>query len=125
MTVRAVPLAVPEEVFLRDTDRKRAKKGILGGAEERIVFAKKIFLPYLDFTYRFPSERGLLSKQIVMSEGRSTVLALREANFGFDPRLVEIAPMLADMEVNTSAIIFDGRCSRTGCNFPQSSISTS
>ncbi|HEX9429555.1 MAG TPA: hypothetical protein VF944_04190 [Candidatus Bathyarchaeia archaeon] len=105
MTVRAVPLAVPEEVFLRDTDRKRAKKGILGGAEERIVFAKKIFLPYLDFTYRFPSERGLLSKQIVMSEGRSTVLALREANFGFDPRLVEIAPMLADMEVNTSAII--------------------
>src|SRR5205823_6632829 len=110
MTVRAVPLSVPEEVFLRDTDRKRAKRGILGGAEERIVFAKKIFLPYLDFTYRFPSERGLLSKQIVikqivMSEGRSSVLALREANFGFDPRLVELAPMLAEMELDSASII--------------------
>src|SRR5438270_9669312 len=49
MTVRAVPLSVPEEVFLRDTDRKRAKKGILGGTEEKVAFDKKIFLPYLDF----------------------------------------------------------------------------
>src|SRR3989475_3365235 len=109
LTVRAVPLLVPEEVFLRDTDRKRAKKGILGGTEERIVFAQKIFLPYLDFTYRFPAEKGLLSKQMVMSEGRSTVLALREANFGFDPRLVELAPMLADMELDSaSASIING-----------------
>ena len=105
MTVRAVSLAVPEEVFLRDTDRKRAKKGILGGAEEKVVFAKKIFLPYLDFTYRFPAEKGLLSKQMVISEGRSTVLALREANFGFDPRLVELAPMLADMELDSGLCI--------------------
>ncbi len=96
MTVRAVPLAVPEEVFLRDTDRKRAKKGLLGGTEEKIIFAKTIFLPYLDFTYRFPAEKGLVSKQTVISEGRSTILALREANFGFDPRLVALIPMLAD-----------------------------
>ncbi len=105
MTVRAVPLAVPEEVFLRDTDRKRAKKGVLGGAEERIVFAKTIFLPYLDFTYRFPAEKGLLSKQMVISEGRSTILALREANFGFDPRLVALAPMVTDMEEDSASII--------------------
>ena len=105
MTVRAVPLAVPEEVFLRDTDRKRAKKGILGGTEEKVVFAKKIFLPYLDFTYRFPAEKGLLSKQMVMSEGRSTVLALREANFGFDPKLVELASILADMELDSASVI--------------------
>jgi DNA helicase HerA-like ATPase len=105
MTVKAAPLAVPEEVFLRDTDRKRAKKGILGGTEEKIVFAKKIFLPYLDFTYRFPAEKGLLSKQTVISEGRSTVLALREANFGFDPRLVELAPMLANIEEDSAAIV--------------------
>lgn len=105
MTVKAVPLAVPEEVFLRDTDRKRAKKGILGGTEEKVVFAKKIFLPYLDFTYRFPAEKGLLSKQTVISEGRSTVLALREANFGFDPKLAVLAPMLIDMEQDSPSVV--------------------
>jgi len=105
MTVRAAPLTVPEEVFLRDTDRKRAKKGLLGGSEERIIFAKSIFLPYLDFTYRFPTEKGLLSKQIVISEGRSTMLALREANFGFDPTLVAIVPMLIDIEEDSKSII--------------------
>jgi len=105
MTVRVAPLVVPEEVFLRDTDRKRAKKGVLGGTEEKIVFAKVIFLPYLDFTYRFPAEKGLLSKQTVISEGRSTVLALREAVFGFDPKLVALAPMLTNMEENTASVI--------------------
>jgi hypothetical protein len=105
MTVKAAPLAVPEEVFLRDTDRKRAKKGLLGGSEERIVFAKTIFLPYLDFTYRFPMEKGLLSKQTVISEGRSAILALREADFGFDPRLVALAPMLSDMEEDLASVI--------------------
>jgi hypothetical protein len=105
MTVRAVPLAVPEEILLRDTDRKRAKKGVLGGTEEKIVFAKTIFLPYLDFTYRYPAEKGLVSKQTVISEGRSTVLALREADLGFDPGLVSLAPMLTDMEEGSTSII--------------------
>src|SRR5437016_13412169 len=105
MTVRAVSLAVPEEVFLRDTDRKRAKKGILGGTEEKVVFAKKIFLPYLDFTYRFLAEKGLLSKQMVMSEGRSTVLALREANFGFAAKLVELASILTGMKPTYGSVI--------------------
>jgi hypothetical protein len=105
MTVRAVPLVLPEEVFLRDTNRKRAKKGLLGGSEERIVFAKTMFLPYLDFTYRFPAEKGLLSKQTVTSEGRSTMLALREADLGFDPRLVALAPMLIDLEANPGSVI--------------------
>jgi hypothetical protein len=105
MTIRAVPLAVPEEVFLRDTDRKRVKRGLLGGSEENVVFAKTIFLPYLDFTYRFPVEKGLLSKQSVISEGRSTMLALREANFGFDPKLTALAPILTEMEEDSASII--------------------
>jgi hypothetical protein len=105
MTVRAVPPAVPEEVFLRDTDRKRAKKGLLGGSEERLVFAKTIFLPYLDFTYRFPAEKGLLSKQTVTREGRSTMLALREADLGFDPSLAVLAPTLVDMELGSTPVI--------------------
>ncbi len=105
MTVRAIPPAVPEEVFLRNTDRKRAKRGLLGGSQEKIVFAKTIFLPYLDFTYRFPAEKGLLSKQTVISEGRSTMLALREADLGFDPRLVELAPMLVEMDEGSTSLI--------------------
>jgi len=106
MTVRAVPLSIAEEILLRDTDRKRAKKGLLGGTEERIIFARTIFLPYLDFTYRFPSEKGIMSKQSVIAEGRSTVLALREADFGFDPKLVGLAPLLAD--VPDSALVISG-----------------
>ena len=58
MTVRVAPLVVPEEVFLRDTDRKRAKKGILGGAEEKVVFAKTIFLPYLDLPIVFQRKKA-------------------------------------------------------------------
>ena len=105
MTVKAVPLAVPEEVFLRDTDRRRAKKGLLGGAEERIAFARTMFLPYLDFTYRFPNQKGLMSKQMIVSEGRSTILALREVDLGFDPSLVALAPALVDMEEDSISII--------------------
>src|SRR3989442_15259867 len=98
MTVRVAPSIVPEEVFLRDTDRKRAKKGLLGGSEEKIVFAKTIFLPYLDFTYCFSTEKGLLSKQTGITEGRSKMLALRETKPGFDPRLVTMAPQLVYIE---------------------------
>jgi hypothetical protein len=105
MTVRAVPLAVPEEVLLRDTDKKRTKKGLLGASEERVAFAKTIFLPYLDFTYRFPAQKGIFSKQTVISEGRSTMLALREADFGFDPRLVALAPMLVNLEADSGSVI--------------------
>src|SRR5690348_9798729 len=105
MTVKAVPLAVAEEVFLRDTDRKRVKKGLLGGSEERVAFAQTMFLPYLDFTYRFPDQKGLMSKQTIVNEGRSTVLALREVDLGFDPSLVALAPMLVDMEEDSISII--------------------
>lgn len=105
MTVRALPLAVPEEIFLRSTDRKRAKKGLLGGSEEKVVFARTIFLPFLDFTYRFPVEKGLMSKQTLSNEGRSTVLALREADLGFDPSLVTMVPMLTDVDESSILII--------------------
>jgi len=107
LRIRALPLAVHEEVLLRDTDRRRSKKGLLGGTEERIVFAKTVFLPFLDFTYRFPAQKGLMSKETVISEGRSTVLALREADLGFDPKLVALVPLLGEME-DGSSLIIDG-----------------
>ena len=105
MTVKAVPLAVAEEVFLRDTDRRRVKKGLLGGDAERTAFAKTMFLPYLDFTYRFPDQKGLVSKQTIVSEGRSTVLALREVDFGFDPSLVALARQLVDIDEESISLI--------------------
>src|SRR4029077_8672313 len=43
--------------------------------------------------------------QKVISEGRSTILALREANFGFDPKLVALSPMLTEMELTSASII--------------------
>ncbi len=103
--VKALPLLVPEEVFQRDAEKKRVKKGILGGSEERVIFARTLYLPYLDFTYQYPEEKGLLSKQTVLSQGRSVVMALREVNFGFYPELVTLVPQLADMESDSTSVV--------------------
>ena len=103
--VRALPLLVPDAVFQRDVEKKRAKKGILGGAEEKIVFARTLYLPYLDFTYQYSMEKGFLSKQTILGRGRSVVMALREVNFGFYPELAALVPKLADMESDSNAII--------------------
>ena len=104
-TVRALPLLVPEDVFQRDVEKKRAKKGILGGLEEKVDFARTLYLPYLDFTYQFSTEKGFLSKQTILDHGRSVVLALREVDFGFYPELAALVPQLADMESDSNAII--------------------
>src|SRR5207245_2469527 len=37
--------------------------------------------------------------------GGSTMLALREANLGFDPRLVALAPMLVDMKEDPKSVV--------------------
>ena len=105
VVVRAIPLLVPDNVFQRDVEKKRAKKGILGGAEEETVFAKTLYLPYLDFTYQYSTEKGFLSKQTILGRGRSVVMALREVNFGFYPELAALVPLLADMESDSNAII--------------------
>ncbi len=104
-TVRALPLLVPDNVFQRDVEKKRAKKGILGGAEEKIVFARTLYLPYLDFTYQYSTEKGFLSKQTILGRGRSVVVALREVNFGFYPELASVVPQLAEMESDSNAVI--------------------
>ena len=78
--VKALPMLVPESVVQQDAEKKRVKKGILGGSEEHFVFGKTLYLPYLDFTYRYSTEKGFLSKQNVLTQGRSAVMALREVN---------------------------------------------
>jgi hypothetical protein len=96
---------VPDSVFQRDVEKKRAKKGILGGAGEKVVFARTLYLPYLDFKYQYSTEKGFLSKQTVLGQGRSVVMALREVNFGFYPELAALAPQLAAMESDSDSVI--------------------
>ncbi len=103
--VRALPSLVPDDVFQRDVEKKRIKKGILGGSEERVIFAKTLYLPYLDFTYQYSTEKGFLSKQTILGQGRSVVMALREVNFGFYPEMAILAPQLADMESESNSVV--------------------
>jgi len=63
-------MLVPESVVQHDAEKKRVKKGILGGSEEKFVFGKTLYLPYLDFTYQYSTEKGFLSKQSVLAQGR-------------------------------------------------------
>ena len=103
--VRALPMLVPESVVREDAEKKRVKRGILRGSEERLVFAKVLYLPYLDFTYQYSTEKGFLSKQNVLSEGRSVIMDLREVNMGFCPELVAIVPQLVDMEPDSRSVV--------------------
>jgi len=105
MQVRVLPMTVPDEELLREAERKRAKRGILGGAEEKAEFAKTLYLPFLDFTYQYSMRKGFLSKQTVLNKGRSVLLALREVEFGFDPNLLEVAPHLVEVELESGSVV--------------------
>ena len=96
---------VPESVVQQDAEKKRLKRGILGGSEERFVFGKTLYLPYLDFTYQYSIEKGLLSKRNVLAQGRSVVIALREVNLGFYPELISLLPRLVDMEPDSGSLV--------------------
>ena len=103
--MRALPLLVPEIVVQQNAENKRVKKGILGGSEERLVFGKTLYLPYLEFTYQYTSEKGFLSKQSVLAQVRSVILALREVNLGFYPELISLMPQLLDIEPEPGSVI--------------------
>jgi hypothetical protein len=103
--VRALPMTVPESVVQRDAEKRRVKKGLLGGSEERFVFGKILYLPYLDFTYQYFTEKGFISKQSILGQGRSVVMALREVNLGFYPELISMMPQLADMEPDLGSVV--------------------
>ncbi len=103
--IRALPMLVPESVVQQDAEKNRVKRGILGGAEERFVFGKTFYLPYLQFTYQYLREKGLLSKQSVLSQGRSAVIAFQEVDFGFYPDLVSLMPQLTDLETDSGSVI--------------------
>jgi hypothetical protein len=105
IVVKALTMLVPESVVQEEAQKKRVKRGILGGSEERLVFGKTMYLPYLEFTYQYPTEKGFLSKQSVLAQGRSVVMALREVNLGFYPELISVTPQLTDIETDSSSLV--------------------
>jgi len=100
-----LPMLLPESLVQQDAEKKRVKRGMLGGSEERFVFGKILYLPYLEFTYQYSSEKGFFSKQSVLAQGRSAVMALREVNLGFYPELVSFFPQLVDIETDSGSVV--------------------
>src|SRR6266852_1849996 len=73
LTVRILPLGVPEHVLLGEVERKRRKRGLFGGSEEKVGLARTLYLPYLEFSYRYSVEKGFVSKQRVLTQGKSAM----------------------------------------------------
>src|SRR5439155_1118458 len=86
VTVKALPMLVPESVVQQDAEKKRVKRGILGGSEERFVFGKILYLPYLDFTYQYSTEKGFLAKQSVLVQENSGY-EMEDVRRGTEPAL--------------------------------------
>jgi hypothetical protein len=103
--LRVLPMMVPDDELLREAERRRGKRGILGGAEEEAKFAKTMYLPFLDFNYQYSIQKGLFSKQTVLQKGRSVLFALREVDFGFDPSLKELLPQLIELELESGSVV--------------------
>lgn len=103
--VKAVPLTVSEALLQHSSEKKRLKRGILADSEEKRVFEKILYLPYIDFTYQYPVQRGFLSKQSAVGQGRSVALALREVDFGFYPELASLARQVIDIDLGQDSII--------------------
>ncbi len=104
--VRALPMAVSYSILRQSAEKKRIKKGLLADCEESLVFKKTLYLPYLDFSYLYPAEKGFLfSKQPVQGQGRSVVLALREIDLGFYPELAALTSQAVDLEYEPDSIV--------------------
>src|SRR5690348_12777484 len=105
VNIKTLTMLVPESIVQQDAEKKRVKKGILGGSEERFVFGKTLYLPHLDFAYQYSIERGFLSRHSVLAQGKSVVMALREVNLGFYPELISLLPQLAEMEADVGSVV--------------------
>ena len=105
IVIKALPVLVPESVVQQDAEKKRVKKGILGGSEERFIFGKTFYLPYLEFTYQYSTQKGFLSKQNVITDGRSVLLGVREVDLGFYPELISVTSQLVDVEPDPDSVV--------------------
>lgn len=98
-------MLVPESIVQQAAEKNRVKRGILGGSEERFVFGKTLYLPYLEFTYQYSTEKRFLSKRNILARGRSVVIGLREVDLGFCPELLSLLPRLVDIEPDSGSLV--------------------
>lgn len=103
--LRGLPMMVQKTALQRSAERKRIKRSILAESEEQLVFEKTLYLPYLYFSYSYPTQKGLWSKQTVQGQGRSALLALREVDFGFYPEMVSLTHQLMETRPEPDSII--------------------
>src|SRR5712692_8158497 len=89
LTARILPLSIPEVVFRDEVERRRAKGGVLRGSVEKVISGKTLYLPYLEFSYRYSVRKGFISKHPVIHEGKSVIIDVSEIDFGFQPELLQ------------------------------------
>src|SRR5712692_2421653 len=89
LTARILPLSIPDVVFRDEVERRRAKGGVLRGSVEKVISGKTLYLPYLEFSYRYSVRKGFISKHPVIHEGKSVIIDVSEIDFGFQPELLQ------------------------------------
>lgn len=105
IVIRALPMLVPEAVLEHNAEKKRIKTGPLNESDEEKVFGKTLYLPYLEFTYQFPREKGFFSKRTALAQGKSIVLGLREVDLDFYPELASLKPLMLDIRSESDSIV--------------------
>src|ERR1700747_671918 len=103
--IKALPMLVPESVLQHNAEKKRIKTGLLNESDEQNVFEKTLYLPYLDFTYQYPKEKGFFSKRTALTQGRSIVIGLREVDLDFYPELASLKSLMLDIRSESDSIV--------------------
>ena len=105
LTARILPLSIPEVVFRDEVERRRAKGGVLRGSVEKVISGKTLYLPYLEFSYRYSVRKGFISKHSVIHEGKSVIIDVSEIDFGFQPELLQELPETRTSDVSMSEVL--------------------
>ena len=105
LTARILPLSMPEVIFKDEVEKRRAKGGVLRGSVERVISGKTLYLPYLEFSYRYSVRKGFISKHPVIHEGKSVIIDMSEIDFGFQPELLQKLPETRTSDVSVSAVL--------------------
>src|SRR5437867_1193773 len=105
LTAKILPLLIPEVVFKDEVEKRRAKGGVLRGSVERVISGKTLYLPYLEFSYRYSVRKGFISKHSVIREGKSVIIDLSEIDFGFQPELLLKLPETRTSDVSMSEVL--------------------
>ena len=103
--VRILPLLIPEVVLRDELEKRRAKGGVLRGSVERVVSEKTLYVPYLEFSYRYSAREGFISKHTVIHESRSVVIGLSEIDFGFQPEILQKLPEIKKSDIGLSEVL--------------------